>query len=103
MSWFQAVLSVASAVIGGFVGGWTVAFRLGRWRQRVEDRLDGVEGRLADGDRHVGAVPVIEARLDVVLEEVRALRKEMRDDRSAFVSRRECDTRHAAQPTAPGH
>ena len=94
MSWLQAVVSVVSALAGGFVGGWVVAFRLGQWRQMVESRLDGVDARLAGDDRHVEAVPVIEARLGVVLDELRALRREAREDRSSFVTRRECDTRH---------
>ncbi len=95
MSWLQAMVTVVSAVLGGFVGGWVVAFRLGRWRQRVEDRLDGIDTRLAEGDRSVDAVPVIEARLGVVLEELRGLRREMREDRATFITQRECDARHA--------
>jgi hypothetical protein len=87
-------MSVSSAVVGGFVGGWVVAFRLGRWRQRVEDRLDQLDERLAAGDAHVDAVPVIAARLEVVLEELRNLRREMREEHAAFVSRGECDRRH---------
>jgi hypothetical protein len=103
MSWIEAALSAASALAGGFVGGWVVAFRLGRWRQRVEDRLESIEDRLADGGRHVDAVPVIEARLGVVLEELRALRKEMREDRATFVGRRECRARHGDGPRSPAH
>ena len=94
MSWVQAAATVVSALVGGFVGGWVVAFRLGRWRQRVEDRLDRIDERLANGAPHVDAVPVVEARLDVVLEELRSLRKEMRQDRATFISREECDRRH---------
>jgi len=94
MSLLQALVSVLSAVVGGFVGGWTVAFRLGRWRQRVEDRLDAIDARLAEGDPHVGAVPVIQARLSLVLEELRSLRREMREDIKQLVTREECDRRH---------
>jgi len=95
MNWMQLAVGGVNAVAGGFVGGWTVAFRLGRWRQMVEDRLAAVERRLQDGDPHVDAVPVIEARLEVLLEEVRALRKEMRDDLKELVTKEECDRRHA--------
>jgi len=95
MNWIQLALSGASALTGGFVGGWTVAFRLGRWRQMVEDRLAAVEQRLENGDAHVDAVPVIEARLDVLLEEVRAIRKEMREDLKELVTKEQCNLRHA--------
>jgi len=94
MSWLQAMVSVVSAIAGGFIGGWTVAFRLGRWRQRVEDRLEMIDDRLANGDPHVDAVPVIQARLNVLLEELRALRSEMRADMRLLVTREECNRRH---------
>jgi hypothetical protein len=94
MSWFQTGISVISAVTGGFVGGWVVAFRLGRWRQRVEDRLEGIEHRLADGDKFVGMVPVVNTRLEMMLEELREIRKALRDARTQFVTHEECDRRH---------
>jgi len=71
-----------------------VAFRLGSWRQAVEDRLCAAEERLARGDEHVGNVPVLKARLDVVIEELRAIKLELRQDRRQFVSHEECDRRH---------
>jgi hypothetical protein len=94
MSWVQAAVSVISAVTGGFVGGWVVAFRLGRWRQRVEDRLEGIEQRLADGDRFVNMVPVVNTRLEMMLEELREIKKALRDASSRFVTHEECDRRH---------
>jgi len=94
MSWIQTIISVCSALCGGFVGGWVVAFRMGRWRQQVEDRLDFAEERLARGDPLVGAVPIIETRLDVVLREIRDLKRELREERKHFVSHEECDRRH---------
>jgi len=94
MSWLQPALSVFSALAGGFVGGWVVAFRLGRWRQRVEDHLESMSARLDARNGRVDAVPVIEARLAAVLEEVRAIRKELREDRSRFITREECNRRH---------
>ena len=94
MSWFQLVWTVVSAVVGGFIGGWTVAYRLGRWRQRVEDHLAHIESRLSKGDRAVDNVPVIGTRVDLVLEELRLIKAEMRQDRQQFVSHEECDRRH---------
>jgi hypothetical protein len=95
MSWLQAVVSVVSAVTGGFVGGWVVAFRLGRWRQRVEDRLESIEGRLTDGDRFVSMVPVVNTRLEMMLEELREIKTALRDARRQFVTHEECDRRHS--------
>ena len=92
--WIQTVISATSALFGGFVGGWVVAFRLGRWRQRVEDHLDSIETRLLKGDRHVDGVPVLKACVDLILEELRIIKAEMRQDRQAFVSHEECNRRH---------
>lgn len=92
--WLQTVISALSALFGGFVGGWVVAFRLGRWRQRVEDHLESIESRLLKGNRAVDAVPVLSTRVDLILEEVRAIKSEMRQDRKQFVSHEECDRRH---------
>ena len=39
-------------------------------------------------------VPVLKARVDLILEELRIIKKEMRQDRHAFVSHEECDRRH---------
>lgn len=92
--WLQTVISALSALFGGFVGGWVVAFRLGRWRQRVEDHLESIESRLLKGDRAVDSVPVLATRVDLILDELRAIKGEMRQDRKQFVSHEECDRRH---------
>ncbi len=92
--WIQTVLSAASALAGGFVGGWVVAYRLGRWRQRVEDNLESIESRLQRGGRAVDCVPVLNARVDLILEELRTIKSEMRQDRKHCVSHEECDRRH---------
>ncbi len=92
--WIQTVLSAVSALAGGFVGGWVVAYRLGRWRQRVEDNLESIESRLLRGGRAVDCVPVLNARGDLILEELRTIKSEMRHDRTHCVSHAECDRRH---------
>ncbi len=94
MTWMQTAVSAASALCGGFIGGWVVAFRLGRWRQRMEDDLDHVRSRLNRGDRAVDNVPVIGTRVDLILEELRTIKSEMRHDRKQFVSHEECNRRH---------
>ncbi len=94
MNWLHVLLSALGAVVGGFTGGWLVAYRMGRWRQKVEDRLDVHEARLQKGNPAVDAVPVLEARLDALLDEFRGLRKELRDDFAQIVTRTECDRRH---------
>ncbi len=95
MIWVQVVISAASALSGGFLGGWVVAFRWGRWRQRVEDHLESIEARLLKGDRVVDNVPVLGTRVDLILEELRAIKAEIRLERTHFVSHEECDRRHA--------
>jgi len=94
MTWIQTMISALSALFGGFVGGWVVAFRLGRWRQRVEDHLESIEARLLRGDRAVDSVPVLGARVELILDELRTIKAEMRRDRERFVSHEECNRRH---------
>ncbi len=96
MIWFQTAISAASALFGGFIGGWVVAFRLGRWRQRVEDHLECIEARLSKGDRAVDSVPVLSTRVDLILEELRSIRGDLRHDRQSFVTHEECDRRHGS-------
>ena len=87
--WFETAVSVSSALCGGFIGGWVVAFRLGLWRQRVEDHLENIEERLRRGDRAVDSVPVLGTRVELILEELRAIKNEKRQDRKHFVSHEE--------------
>ncbi len=94
MDWTWAVVSGASAIVGGFVGGWTVAFRIGQWRQRVDDRLDQHDARLDSGKARVDQVPLLDSRLDTLIEELRGMRKEIREDLQRVVTRTECDRRH---------
>jgi hypothetical protein len=101
MTWLQTVVSVTSALTGGFVGGWVVAFRMGRWRQRMEDHVESIEKRLNSGDRALENVPVIETRLDVLLTEIRSLKEEMREDRRCFVTHEECNRRHGTGGPVP--
>lgn len=94
MIWLQLTLSAISALAGGFVGGCLVAYRMGRWRESVEQRLAIHQARLERGDIPLDKVPVIEARLDTVILELRDLRRELREDFSRLVTREECDRRH---------
>jgi len=98
--WFQTAVSAISALCGGFIGGWVVAFRLGLWRQRVEDHLESIEKRLLKGDRHVESVPVLRTRVDLILEEIRTIKAEMQQDRQRFVSHEECKRRHESDDRA---
>jgi len=96
MTVIQTIVSAVSALCGGFVGGCVVAFRLGRWRQQVEDHLALLKTRLNKGDRAVDSVPVLATRVDLVLDELRAIKTELRHDRRHFVSHEECNRRHQA-------
>ncbi len=92
--WTTTALSAMSALAGGFLGGFIVAHNLGRWRQRIEDHLDTIEGRLLRGGRAVDSVPVLNARVDLILEEVRTIKSELRSDRKHCVTHEECNRRH---------
>jgi len=94
VSWLQVLVTGLGAVPGGFAGGWFVAYRMGRWRQKVEDQLAVHEARLQKGNPAVDAVPVLEARLNVLIEEFRGLRKELREDFKGVVTKDACDRRH---------
>ncbi len=87
----RLIFVMAGAVIGGFAGGWMVAFRLGTWRSDIEARVQANEARLQRGDAHVGKVPVLQERIDTVLAEVRDIKAMIRDQ---VVTRLECDRRH---------
>lgn len=94
MTLTQTAVSAASALGGGFAGGMLVAFRLGRWRQRIEDRLDALERRALRSDAAVDSITILNTRMDLVLEELRTIRAEMRQDRRQFVTREECNRSH---------
>ena len=96
MNWFNLVLSGFSALVGGFAGGCIVAFRLGRVIQKIEDDVAANTQRLARGDGPVGDVPVLKERVEVVIEELREIKRALRDDRKEFVTHTECDRRHEA-------
>lgn len=94
MIWVHIIVSALAALAGGLIGSWTTAFRWGRRWQELQDRVTANERRLERGDRHVDAVPVLQARLDVVIESLREIKAELREDRMRFVSREECERRH---------
>jgi hypothetical protein len=90
-----------AALFGGILGGCLVAHKVGRWQQQIEDRLNAAEKRLAKGDAPLDLIPVLDTRLDTVIEELRNLRRELGDDRkqlredmARMVTRVECERRH---------
>lgn len=98
LSWTQVALTAFSALAGGFIGGLVVAFRIGSWRQSMEDRVTVVERRLESGDPHVGKVPLLDERTRTILEEIREIKAALRDMRDAYVSHEECDRTHGRNP-----
>lgn len=94
MDWIELVAWPFSAVIAGFVGGWTVAWRWGARLQRIEDRVNQAEMGLINGKPRVRRVPILETQLDTLTKEVRDLRAEMREDRKQFQTRDVCEERH---------
>jgi len=95
--WLIGSWSVISGVVGGLIGAWSVGYRMGRWRQRVEDRLDHHEARLAKGNSRVDAVPVLETKIDVLTDEVRSIRAEMRAAFGEFQTKDVCEAKHAGE------
>jgi len=93
IDWGLMAFQAVSALAGGFLGGWIVAFRMGRWRQRVEDRLDTIDVRLDKGGKQVDAVPILKTRMDIMLDEIRAMRVEMRDALQQCVTEPVCRER----------
>lgn len=96
---WNVFIAILAALGGGFIGGWTAAFRLGSWRQRIESSLaslstevERINTRLTSGDRTLGSVPVLVNELKHVAEEMRLTRQQF----PQMVSRRECELRHAA-------
>ena len=94
MNWAQLAWSTVSALAGGFIGGWIVAYRVGKWQAQIEQRVVTVEARLAKGDEPVGQVPVLIARVEMILSEIRDMKRQSREDMQRLVSREECDRRH---------
>ncbi len=94
MDWAILVASALSGLAGGFVGGWTVAFRLGAWRQSVESRLEEHERSLENGKPRVRHVPILDTKLEAVLGEIRNVRAQLREDRDRFVTRDVCEEKH---------
>ena len=111
-TWIIIVLNFASALIGGFVGGWVMAYSIGKWRGAVEERFQGlhewqaqINTRLERGDDRLVQVPVLEAKLhetsrgiELVREELKAglseVQRGFERGRTIFVTRAECDRQH---------
>jgi len=96
----QVVLYLVSGVAGGFLGGFMVAFRIGSWRQQVDDRLEAHECRLRDGTDRVRNVPVLSAKIDALIETVGELKLLVRTVANESVTHRECDRRHGCDKPA---
>lgn len=93
-AWLQIVISGLSALLGGVVGGWLVAFKIGAWQQRVNDRLDAHEARLQRGNPAVDQVPVMAAKFEALIEDVREIKDNLRDWMPRLVTKEECNRRH---------
>lgn len=99
MNWLTIVVSSLSAVAGGFIGGWVVAYRIGRWRENVEGRLAAAEARLERGDPHVGKVPILRERLEVVIAGLEEIKRNMREGFKKFQTKEVCEERHGRTQT----
>lgn len=101
MSWDRVIVWALSALVGGFIGGWITAFRIGRWRGEVEGKLKNHEGhlgridqRLEKGNKHVDQVPILKTKIEVVIDEIREVKDMVRRGLERTVTREECNRRH---------
>ena len=94
IGWLQIVISGLSALLGGIIGGGLVAFKIGAWQQRVNDRLDAHEARLQKGNPAVDRVPIIDAKFEALVDDVREIKEQLRDWLPRMVTKEECDRRH---------
>ena len=94
VSWVHVVVLGICSLASGFAGGCAVAFRWGRWRQRIEDRIEANERRLEKGDAHVDKVPLLVERVDILIKTVDEIKSGFREFTSNVVTRSECDWRH---------
>ena len=113
-------IQIATALVGGFIGGWLVAFRLGGWRKSMEKdialarkeadselalarksravmhkQLDDINTRLNRGDNVLGQVPVLATEIKHAAQELSATNRILEQFRGEFVTRRDCDLRHS--------
>lgn len=95
MDWLQIGISVTSGVAAGIASALGAVWRMSAWKTRMEERLGVAERRLNNGDIHVDSVPLLAQRLAGVKHELSEIKAELRAGRHTFVTRRECDSRHA--------
>jgi len=89
--WLGIIVSLLSALCTGF----TIAWRMGARLQRIEDRLDQHEKLLNNSEPHIDTVPVLAVKLEMVLTAIRDLSDEVKAMQEKFVTRRECEQKHA--------
>jgi len=94
IEWVTVICSLISGLMGGLIGAGTIGWRIGRWQGQIEHRIEAAEKRLDKGNHPIDQVPVIEARLDTVIEEIRDMKRTFRENIERLVSREECDRRH---------
>ena len=111
-TWIVVVLNFVSALLGGFIGGWIMAYSFGKWRGAVEERFSAlhewqtkIDTRLERGDDRLIQVPVLEANLQETKRSVELLRDELKEGfaevqhgfergRQIFVTKDACDRQH---------
>ena len=96
--WIPIVVSIASALVGGAIGGmvgsWKVAHSIGKWQQRVEDklashdeRLDKTDERLDTGSARFEGMRVVEAVQMTIREELKDVKASCSARRSEIYQR----------------
>ncbi len=98
MDWISMAVSFVCAVAGGCIAGFVVAFRMGeKWGteiQGLKSRVHMNEERLQKGDSRVGLVPILQERIDIIVQDVREIKKMIRDGFGRFQTKDMCEEKH---------
>ena len=85
------VMALVSGILGGMVGGARAAFRLGEWRQAIEDKLVShadslmrINKRLDDGSRRLEEARVSQAVQEIIRAEFGDLKERCTNERGCI-------------------
>lgn len=84
-----SVLAGFSLVCVLLFGAW-----LRDWHKEVESDTKVRDERITYCEHAVNSIPVLAVRVDLILEELRTMRAEMRQDRKQSVTHEECNRKN---------
>lgn len=95
MDWITIAISAVAGLSGALIGASGLTWRLATRFQYIEDRLNNHDERLNKGDSSRAAVPIIQSKLDTLIDYVKELKGDLGQMRKDVVTHGECDRRHA--------